>query len=170
MQVKTFKASTMEKALAMVKKELGPDAIILGSRKTPAGSGESGFEVSAARDLQPVAASDNPANGVVHSAELVNDIQEIKSFLSLLISSKDHLALLQANQPLAELYHSFLARVQNRSGGDVVRLRRFRMVGPRLPGRFQPACRGVCGKPGTSVPGRSLGGGGRSDRAGDRVG
>ena len=43
MQVKTFNASTMEKALFLVKKELGPDAIILGSRK-----GESGFEVSAA--------------------------------------------------------------------------------------------------------------------------
>ena len=33
MQVKTFKASTMEKALVLVKKELGPDAIILSSRK-----------------------------------------------------------------------------------------------------------------------------------------
>ena len=39
-----------------------------------------------------------------------NDIQEIKSFLSLLISSKDQLAQIQANQPLAELYHSLLVR------------------------------------------------------------
>ena len=41
MQVKTFKAPTMEKALALVKKELGPDAIILSSKKSAAGSGES---------------------------------------------------------------------------------------------------------------------------------
>ena len=41
---------------------------------------------------------------------MLNDIQEIKSFLSLLISSKDQLAQLQANQPVAELYHSLLVR------------------------------------------------------------
>ncbi len=104
MQLKTFKASTMEKALFLVKKELGPDAIILSSRK-----GESGFEVSAAREQQPAPASENPGN-VDASAEMLNGIQEIKSFLSLLISSKDQLAQLQANQPVAELYHSLLVR------------------------------------------------------------
>ena len=50
MQVKTFTAPTMEKALAMVKKELGPDAIILSSKKSASGSGDSIFDVSAARD------------------------------------------------------------------------------------------------------------------------
>ena len=104
MQVKTFKAATMEKALSMLKKELGPDAIILNSRK-----GEWGFEVSAAREQQPAPASGNPAHGDA-SAEMLNGIQEIKSFLSLLISSKNQLAELQANQPLAELYHSLLVR------------------------------------------------------------
>ncbi|SPF31277.1 putative Flagellar biosynthesis regulator FlhF (GTP-binding signal recognition particle SRP54 G-domain protein) [Syntrophobacter sp. SbD1] len=109
MQVKTFKASTMEKALAQVKKDLGPDAIILSSRKAPAGSGESGFEVSAAREAQSDSAPANPSNGDA-SADMQNDIQEIRSFLSLLISSKDQLAQLQADQPLAELYHSLLVR------------------------------------------------------------
>ncbi len=106
MQVKTFKAATMEKALSLVKKELGPDAIILGSRK-----GESGFEVSAAREQQPAPAPapENPAKRDA-SAEMLNGIQEIKSFLSLLISSKDQLAQFQANGPLAELYHSLLVR------------------------------------------------------------
>ncbi len=107
MQVKTFKAATMEKALSLVKKELGPDAIIMNSRK-----GESGFEVSAAREQHIAPASENPANGDA-SAEMLNGIQEIKSFLSLLISSKDQLAQLQANQPLAELYHSLLVRGLN---------------------------------------------------------
>jgi len=108
MQVKIFKAPTMEKALFQVKKELGPDAIILSSRK-----GESGIEVSAAREQEPAPAPapapDNPVNGDA-SAEMLNGIQEIKSFLSLLISSKDQLAQLQANQPVAELYHSLLVR------------------------------------------------------------
>ena len=53
MQVKTFRAPTMEKALAMVKKELGPDAIILSSKKSVSGSGDSIFDVSAAREQQP---------------------------------------------------------------------------------------------------------------------
>jgi flagellar biosynthesis protein FlhF len=110
MQVKTFNASTMEKALALVKKELGPDAIILSSRKVPAGSGESGFEVNAAREPQHGPAPVNGLNEGEKSSEILNDIQEIKSFLSLLISSKDHLAQLQSNQPLAELYHSLLVR------------------------------------------------------------
>jgi len=113
MQVKTFRAPTLDKALALVKKELGPDAIILSSRKAPAGMGESGFEVSAAREPQPAASAapaPNPVNGEEHSIEIMDDIREIKSFLSLLISSKDHLTLLKANQPLAELYHGLLVR------------------------------------------------------------
>jgi flagellar biosynthesis protein FlhF len=104
MQVKIFKAPTMEKALLQVKKELGPDAIILNSRKV-----ESGIEVSAAREQEPAPANDNPANGDA-SVEMLNGIQEIKSFLSLLISSKEQLTQLQSNQPLAELYHSLLVR------------------------------------------------------------
>lgn len=110
MQVKTFKAPTMEKALSQVKKELGPDAIILNSRK-----GELGFEVSAAREQQPAPAPApvpvpaNPANSDA-SAEMLNGIEEIKSFLSLLISSKDKVAPIQSSQPLSELYHSLLVR------------------------------------------------------------
>ena len=109
MQVKTFRAPTMEKALAMVKKELGPDAIILSSKKSVSGSGDSIFDVSAAREQQPAPAPAVSTDGEV-SAEFRNDIQEIKSFLSLLISSKEQLAQIQANQPLAELYYSLLAR------------------------------------------------------------
>jgi len=109
MQVKTFKAPTMEKALALVKKELGPDAIILSSRKLTDGTGGCIFEVNAAGDHEASPAQGVSTDGNV-SAELRDDIQEIKSFLSLLISSKDQLAQLQANQPLAELYYSLLAR------------------------------------------------------------
>ncbi len=113
MQVKTFRASTMDRALARVKKELGPDAIILSSRQAPSGSADAGFEVVAAMDTRtdtaPADAS-APAPRECASAEMQNDIQEIKSFLSLLISSKNHFVDLQTNQPLADLYHSLLVR------------------------------------------------------------
>ncbi|MCE5333019.1 MAG: hypothetical protein LLG06_00360, partial [Desulfobacteraceae bacterium] len=117
MQVKTYKAPTMDKALAMVKRELGPDAIILASRKAPAG--ETGFEVTAARDQAsaaaesagPSAAPPPPVTGKDPvSTEMHSDIKDIKSFLSLLISSKDYFSQLQMQQPVAELYHGLLAR------------------------------------------------------------
>ena len=109
MQVKTFNAPTMEKALAQVKKELGPEAIILSTRKVSAGPGESWIEVSAAREQQSFSTETKPGADYV-STEMINDLHEIKSFLSLLISSKDQLTQLRANQPLAELYHSLLVR------------------------------------------------------------
>ncbi len=109
MQVKTYKAPTMEKALALVKKELGPEAIILSTRKADAGPGESWFEVNAAREQQSFASEVKPAP-VDTSAEMISDLQEIKGFLSLLISSKEQLTQLRSNQPLAELYHSLLVR------------------------------------------------------------
>lgn len=105
MQVKTFKAPTMEKALALVKKELGPDAIILSSRKV-GGSGEPMFEVSAARDQQTAVAAADPGL----TDEIRDGVREIKSFLSLLISSKERLADFHGDEPLAELYHSLLVR------------------------------------------------------------
>lgn len=108
MQVKIFRAHTMERALAQVKKELGPDAIILGSRQVPSSdSSEPGYEVSAALDPQPVAA---PSRGECVSEQMQSDIHEIKSFLSLLISSKDHFVQLHTKQPVAEIYHSLLVR------------------------------------------------------------
>lgn len=109
MQVKSFSAPTMEKALAQVKKELGPEAIILSTRKVTAGQGESWFEVNAAREQQSSPAEAKLSGGDA-SAEMINDLHEIKGFLSLLISSKDQLTQLRANQPLAELYHSLLVR------------------------------------------------------------
>ncbi|MEN6441080.1 MAG: flagellar biosynthesis protein FlhF [Syntrophobacter sp.] len=113
MQVKTFKAASMDRALAQVKKELGPDAIILSSRKIPPDSGDTGFEVTAALDPSPdpgAAASTAPSRAESESAEMQSDINEIKSFLSLLISSKDYFVQLQMQQPIAEIYHSLLVR------------------------------------------------------------
>jgi flagellar biosynthesis protein FlhF len=103
----------MEKALAFVKKELGPDAIILSSRKAVAGSGGTVFEVSAARDQlpdPPPAVSSEAVSAEAGLAEEIRDeVRDIGRFLSLLISSKTQLADIQANQTVAELYHALLA-------------------------------------------------------------
>ena len=109
MQVKTFSAPTMELALAQVKRELGPEAIILSTRKVSAGPTESWTEISAAREPLTVPDEAKPAADCA-SSKVIDDIQEIKSFLSLLISSKDQLTQLRTNRPLAELYHSLLAK------------------------------------------------------------
>ena len=112
MQVRTFKAPSMDRALALVKKELGPDAIILTSRQERSASGETVFEVTAVRDeqsIQPSSALPEAGRNDI-SSEMQNAIDEIKGFLSLLISSKDYFSQLQMKQPVAEIYHSLLTR------------------------------------------------------------
>ena len=110
MQVKTFTAQNMERALAKVKKELGSEAIILSNRKVQVSAAESYIEVTAAADRngagEPAPAA--PQNG--NFDQLRDGIDEIKSFLSLLISSKDYLLNLQAGQPAAEIYHALVSR------------------------------------------------------------
>lgn len=105
----------MDRALAQVKKELGPDAIILSSRQNPSGPRDSGFEVTAALDNTAEPAPPAPTLATAPgtdsaSTEMREEINEIKSFLSLLISSKDYLVQLQMKQPVAEMYHSLLVR------------------------------------------------------------
>ncbi|GLI33570.1 flagellar biosynthesis protein FlhF [Desulforhabdus amnigena] len=111
MQIRTFKASTVNEALAQVRKELGEDALILGNRKVTVSPMETYVEVTAAAEPdrgEPLIAKPAPVDGLdLHSR---NDIEEIKSFLSMLISSKDYYSKLQMQQPLAEVYHSLIVR------------------------------------------------------------
>jgi flagellar biosynthesis protein FlhF len=102
MQIKTFRAPTIAEAINQVKKELGPDAIILGNKKISISPLESMVEVMAAIEPEPVKSNEE--------SEVKRDIQEIKSFLSMLISSKDYFSQLQMQQPLAEIYHSLIIR------------------------------------------------------------
>ncbi len=103
MQVRTFRAPTITQALELVKKDLGQDAIILGNKKVPISDSESVVEVTAA--IERERAPQPPPDSLIQT-----DIQEIKSLLSLLISSKDYFAQLQLEEPLAEIYHGLLAR------------------------------------------------------------
>ena len=102
MQIRTFRAPTISLALEQVKRELGADAIILGNKRVAVSPNESLVEVTAAVEPEPVE--------TVEKNQIKNDIEEIKSFLSLLISSKDYSTQLQLKEPLMEIYHSLLAR------------------------------------------------------------
>jgi flagellar biosynthesis protein FlhF len=109
MQIKTFRAMTISDALQQVKKELGSNAVILGHKKVAASAAESYVEIVAA--IEP----DQPLSPKMQSAlpaemEIRDDIQEIKSLLSMLLCSKDYFAQFQDQQPLAEFYHSLIAR------------------------------------------------------------
>ncbi|GKT07368.1 hypothetical protein [Desulforhabdus sp. TSK] len=111
MQIRTFKAATVNEALAQVRRELGADALILGNKKVTLSPTETLVEVTAAIESQnedTTLSTAAPVPGLDLQAR--NDIQEIKSFLSMLISSKDYFSKLQMHQPLAEVYHSLILR------------------------------------------------------------
>jgi flagellar biosynthesis protein FlhF len=109
MQIKTFRASTVNEALQRVKHELGPDAVILGNKKVTVAPNQSYIEIVAAAepDRQPPV----KAMPTTHAElQVEDDIQEIKSLLSMLISSKGYFTQLQLQEPLTEIYHSLLMR------------------------------------------------------------
>jgi len=59
MQVKRFEVASMNDAMIKIKKDLGPDAVILSARKVKNGK-QDVFEVMAARDEEPPAAQTRP--------------------------------------------------------------------------------------------------------------
>lgn len=102
MQIRIFRAATIAEALDQVKKELGHDAIILGNRKIRLPGDVAGIEVTAAVEQESRAEPAEP--------EITSDIREIKSLLSLLISSRETFARIQLEEPLSDIYHSLLTR------------------------------------------------------------
>ncbi len=109
MQIRTFKAATINEALQLVKKELGPNAVILKNERVTVSPTQSYVEIMAATEPEPHAPVPSPANSPP-ALEVHDDIREIKSLLSMLISSKDYFSQLQVQQPLAEIYHTLLTR------------------------------------------------------------
>jgi len=134
MQVRTFRAQTINQALELVKRELGEDALILGNKKVSVSPEETWVEVTAAVDPNPPRAAHRKGFGAGEEgaergekeggpeptasdalvpgldARAVQELQEIKGFLSLLISSKDYFHKLQMQEPVAEIYHSLIVR------------------------------------------------------------
>ncbi|NWH04093.1 protein FlhF [Desulfobacter latus] len=85
MDKKIFKASNIQTAIARIKEELGPDAMILSTRKEPKSPkdpyGEIMFEVEAGI---PSTGEDKPETPVLQDVEsLKSDIAEIKDILSV---------------------------------------------------------------------------------------
>lgn len=111
MQVKTFRAPTIAQALDQIKKELGANAIILGNKQVSVSPNESYVEVMAAAEPErQSSAPPLPERTETKDLQLREDVQEIKGFLSLLISSKNYFNELQNHKPVAEIYHRLLTR------------------------------------------------------------
>lgn len=109
MQIKTFRGQTVQETIQLVRKELGPEAVIIKSKKVELSPGESCVEIMAA--VEPDHSSHlKSEQGREDRTEFRDDIQEIKGLLSMLISSKSYFTQLQLEQPLAEIYHYLLLR------------------------------------------------------------
>lgn len=109
MQIRTFRAPTINEALQLVKRELGPDAVILKNDQVSLPSKETCVEIVAA--IEPDREASKPSDSALEvGLEVKEDLEEIKGLLSMLISSKDYLSRLHLQEPLAEVYHSLLMR------------------------------------------------------------
>jgi flagellar biosynthesis protein FlhF len=108
MKIKTFRARTMAEAMDMIKKEMGPDAVILKSGKVIDGSGEALFEVQAAIDHKQEEASPSFKNSTNQLKQIEDKIEEITHFLSLLVSTKEQLANFHNHEILSRIYHHLL--------------------------------------------------------------
>lgn len=103
MKIKTFRAPTMVEAIEMIKKELGPDAVILKSGKVIDPSGETIFEVQVAIDSHDQGTVFNK-EPLTQLKQLEGKIEEITHFLSLLVSTKEQLAGIHSDEVLSKVY------------------------------------------------------------------
>lgn len=118
MQVKTFVAPTMPQALELVRRELGPDAILLGNRKVKDPDGTTCVEITAAVDRGTSGAFENKPfqNEPVrptHDPILQEQLEDIRGMLSLLLSAKDAFARLHGQEAVSELFQHLLLRGLN---------------------------------------------------------
>jgi flagellar biosynthesis protein FlhF len=109
MQIRTFKAATVHEALQQVKKELGPNAVILGNRRITVSPTRTLIEITAA--VEPEQQQPSPVkSSATSNLQVEEDLQEIKGLLSMLISSKGYFTQLQLQEPLAQVFHNLLMR------------------------------------------------------------
>jgi len=99
MQIKTFRAPTATEAMQLVKKDMGPDAVILKNKKVTLSPTESYVEIVAATEPDHSIVTEPAQNSLTQYRQ--DDIREIKSLLSMLISSKDYFSEVQLQQPIA---------------------------------------------------------------------
>jgi flagellar biosynthesis protein FlhF len=106
MQVKRYEVATVRDALAMIKKDLGPEAIVLSTKKIKDG-GTDRFEVLAAREdgrdelaaaaaVPPLAAPEGPSGSAESWQRLHEEMRELKGIMA------EHLRMSAHNRDLAE--------------------------------------------------------------------
>ncbi|SMC19360.1 flagellar biosynthesis protein FlhF [Desulfacinum hydrothermale DSM 13146] len=112
MQIKTFQAPSMHEVLEQVRRDLGPDAILLGNRKVPGPDGSSWVEISAALERPGKPPASPEAAPVQHPGlpEVQDQLEDIRGMLSLLFSSRDAFARLQLNPTALDFFQQMLLR------------------------------------------------------------
>lgn len=118
MQVKTFVAPTMPQALEWVRRELGPDAVLLGTRKVKDPEGKTCVEITAAVDRGTPSApqpppSPNARPPIMEDPILQEQLEDIRGLLCLLLSAKDAFVRLHDHKTVSDLFQHLLLRGLN---------------------------------------------------------
>ncbi|MEJ5363760.1 MAG: hypothetical protein WHS86_01535 [Desulfosoma sp.] len=118
MQVKTFVAPTMPQALEWVRRELGPDAVLLGTRKVKSPEGTSCVEITAAVDRGtpadlPGKPAPNASPPPPEDPTVQEQLEDIRGMLSLLLSAKDAFMRLHGQKAVSDLFQHLLLRGLN---------------------------------------------------------
>uniref|UniRef100_A0A832A5N7 Flagellar biosynthesis protein FlhF n=1 Tax=Desulfacinum infernum TaxID=35837 RepID=A0A832A5N7_9BACT len=118
MQVKTFVAPTMPQALEWVRRELGPDAVLLGTRKVKDPEGKTCVEITAAVDrgtasAPPRAPAPNAPPMQAEDPIVQEQLEDIRGMLSLLLSAKDAFVRLHGQKAVSDLFQHLLLRGLN---------------------------------------------------------
>ena len=123
MDKKIFRAPNIQAALAGVKEELGPDAMILSTRKVPKSPkdpyGKTMFEVEAA---MPSSETDKPQTPVPQDVDaLKSDLSEIKDILSVAgFGSGMHAILCNHFESVGVLASLLRCGISERLSADIV--------------------------------------------------
>lgn len=100
MRVSKFRARTIGEATALIKKELGSDAMILGTRKMPVHNGGEYFEITA----MPANAGSAGHGGADSAGDVRSELMSIKDMIALLDHSGGLLEKLAAKPAVLDLY------------------------------------------------------------------
>jgi len=131
MQIKRYEVSNIQEAITKIKKELGPDAIILSTKKMK-GAGGSMLEVMAARelDLATVASanlSETALRGMENDGEtsradlnsiLKNNFDELKQLFRELKNDQDIRTELAEVKDSMNIFFDVLGLKRNKTGND----------------------------------------------------
>jgi flagellar biosynthesis protein FlhF len=130
MQVKRYESANIRDILVKIKRELGPDAIVLSSRKLPGeknrvevlAAHDSGFEKKEISETVFLPAETDPFNGKEKDDyfSLREEITEIKSILRKMGGWKTEALLAELKEGMDAVIDRSGSRVNEKKGGDVM--------------------------------------------------